>query len=809
MDRLLQDLRHAVRVLARTPLFTLAVMLSLGLGIGANTAMFSVVHAVLVAELPFRDPSRLVDVNEWSDGHPTAIAPANFVDWQNSVRSLAPMAVYRSRAFNLSTETGEPERLMGADVSSAFFEVLGVPPLLGRTLHPEDAEAAERRVVISHALWQRRFAAARDVVSRRLRIDGQPATVVGVMPRGFRFPEHAELWSASAYDVPAVAAGDPRRLRGIHYLRGVARLAEGVSIEQANAELAAISDALRRRHPGENANFTSKVIPLKEHVAGRAQEPLAILLAAVACMLLVVIANVAHLLMARATGRAREMAVRAAIGAARGALLRQLLTESVVLSLAGGGLGVLLAFWGVDVILALDPGEVPRLTPIGVDIRALAFAAGVSVATGLLFGLVPAWHASRPDLQGTLRDASRGTTGDGSRQLARKGLVLAEVAICLVLLVAAGLLFRSLAELLRVPLGFSTSQVISMQVAPAGEGYRAPPHFIEYWNRVLDRVRNVSGVRSAALAASAPMSPGRSILGFQVQGRPQLPASQLPLAHYLEVSPGYFTTLRIPLLRGREFLRQDALETPRVAIINDALARREFPGQDPIGQRISLGPDEQGTLQWLDIVGVSGDVRQYHVDQEPVPMIYGVHTSTPDRPFTVLVRAAGDPADVAGDVRAAIRAVDASLPVGQVRTLDEVIGASLTQRRFNLALLAAFAGLALVLAAAGIYGTVAYAVAQRTQEIGIRLALGATPREVLRLVLLDALRPVAGGLALGLGISLVVSRALAGQLYGVSPTDEATFVALPVLLGLVALAAAWAPAARALRVSPYVALRAD
>lgn len=790
-------------------MFTLAVMLSLGLGIGANTAMFSVVHAVLVAELPFRDPSRLVDVNEWSDGRPTAIAPANFVDWQTSVRSLAPLAVYRSRAFNLSTETGEPERLMGADVSSAFFEVFGVSPLLGRTLHPEDAEAADRRVVISHGLWQRRFAAARDVLSTRLRIDGQPATIVGVMPRGFRFPQDAEIWSASAYDVPAIAAGDPRPLRGTHYLRGVARLAEGVSIEQANAELAAISDELRRRHPDENANFTAQAIPLKEHVAGSAQEPLVILLAAVGCMLLVVIANVAHLLMARSTVRAREMAVRAAIGAGRRALMRQLLIESVVLSLAGGGLGVLLAFWGVDVILALDPGEVPRLTPIGVDARALAFAAGLSVATGLLFGLVPAWHASRPDLQGTLRDASRGTTGDGSRQLTRKGLVLAEVAICLVLLVAAGLLFRSLAELLRAPLGFSTSQVISMQVAPAGEGYRSPLHVIQYWNQVLDRVRSVPGVRSAALAARAPMSPGRSVLGFQVQGRPELPVSQLPLAHYLEVSPGYFTTLRIPLLRGREFLRQDALETPRVAIINDALARREFPGQDPIGQRISLGPDEQGVLQWLDIVGVSGDVRQYHVDQEPVPMIYGVHTSTPDRPFTVFVRTEGDPAAVAGDVRTAIRAVDASLPVTQVRTLDEVIGASLTQQRFNLALLAAFAGIALVLAAAGIYGTVAYAVAQRTQEIGIRLALGATPREVLRLVLVDALRPVVGGLVLGLGISLVVSRALAGQIYGVSPTDEATFVALPVLLGLIALVAAWVPAARALRVSPYVALRAD
>jgi predicted permease len=808
MDRFIQDLRHASRVLRTTPVFTLVVIFTLALGIGANTAMFSVVNAVLLQGLPFSDAARVVDINEYDRTGPTAIAPANFVDWQRMARSFESMAVYRPRTFNVSTGTGEPERLAGAQTSSTFFAVLGVTPILGRQFTREDAQPGRATVIVSYGFWQRRFGGA-DVVNRVIRLDGEPFTIAGVMPPAFNFPQDAEFWTAAAHDLPPGGFGDPRENRGGHYLRGVARLAHGVTLAQANAEVATISDQLKAQYPDTNTNFTTKVAPLQEQLIGTARTPLLILLGAVGCVLLIVIANVANLLMARATVRARELAIRAAIGANRRTLIRQLLTESVVMAVAGGVLGVLLAFWGVDLILALEPGEVPRVTPITVDSTALLFAVGLSLITGVLFGVGPAWQASRPQLQSTLKESTRGTTGEGSRQLARMGLVLAEVAISLVLLVGAGLLFRSLMTLLDVPLGFTTSGVMTMQVAPTGENYRAAGHFIAYWNRVLDDVRAVPGVKAAALSASAPMSPGMSVLAFQVAGRPEVPLHQSPLGHYLEVSPGYFATMGIPVLRGREFTARDAIEDPRVVVINEAMAQREFPNQEALGQRLSFGPGPDDQPQWLDIVGVVGNVRQYRADQAPVPMTYVVHTSTPQRSFSLIVRADGDALPLASSVRAAIQAVDPSLPIARARSLDEVIGASLTQRKFNMTLLVVFATIALVLALAGIYGTVAYAVAQRTQEIGIRVALGATTSEVLRLVLSDALKPVVAGLALGMIAAFALTRALERLVYGISTTDAITFVTLPVFLGLVALLASWLPARRATRVEPMIALRAD
>jgi putative ABC transport system permease protein len=808
MDRLLQDLRHAVRVLLKTPVFTVVVIFTLALGIGANTAMFSVVNAVLLQDLPFHDPARVVDINEYSNGNPTAIAPANFVDWRRMSRSFSAMAVYRPRTYNVATGSGEPERLPGAQTSSTFFDVLGVTPILGRAFTADDAEPGRATVVVSYGLWQRRFGGA-DVVNRTIRLNGEPFTVAGVMPPGFSFPQDAEFWTASAYDLPPGGPGDPRENRGGHYLRGVARLNDGVTLEQANAELATISDQLRAQYPETNTNFTTKAASLQDQLVGSARTPLLILLGAVGCVLLIVIANVANLLMARATVRARELAIRAAVGADRRTLIRQLMTESVVMAVIGGVLGVLLAFWGVDLILALDPGEVPRVTPISVDASALAFAFILSVVTGILFGVGPAWQASRPELQSTLKDATRGTTGEGSRQLTRMGLVLAEVALSLVLLVGAGLLFRSLVTLLDVPLGFTTSGVMTMQVAPAGENYRAPGHFISYWNRVLDNVRAVPGVKSAALSASAPMTPGMAVLAFQVAGRPEVPLHQSPLAQYLEVSPAYFSTMGIPVLKGREFSAHDAIENPRAIIINEAMARREFLNQEALGQRLSFGPAPDGEQQWLEVIGVVGNVRQYRADEAPVPMTYVVHTAAPQRSYSLIVRTDGDAMALAPSVRAAVQSVDPSLPIVRARTLDEVIGASLTQRRFNMTLLMVFAGIALVLAIAGIYGTVAYAVAQRTQEIGIRVALGATTREVLRLVLVDALKPVAGGLVLGMIGAFALTRALDRLVYGISTTDTLTFVTLPLFLGLVAMVASWLPALRATRVDPMIALRMD
>jgi putative ABC transport system permease protein len=793
-------------VLRKTPVFTLVVIFTLAVGIGANTAMFSVVNAVLLQDLPFDDPGRVVDINEYDQSGPTAIAPANFVDWRKMSRSFSAMAVYRPRTYNMSTGSGEPERLAGAQTSSTFFDVLGVRPLFGRVFARQDAEPGTTTVIISYRLWQRRFAGA-DVVNRTLRLNGEPHTIVGVMPAAFNFPQDAELWTAAPHDLPPGGPGDPRENRGGHYLRGVARLAQGVSLEQANAELATISSQLRAQYPDTNTNFTTRAAPLQDQLIGSARMPLLILLGAVGCVLLIVVANVANLLMARATVRARELAIRAAVGANRSTLIRQLLTESVVMASVGGVLGVLLAFWGVDLILALEPGDIPRVTPIRVDEAALIFAVGLSLITGVLFGVGPAWQASRPQLQSTLKDATRGTTGEGSRQLARMGLVLAEVAISLVLLVGAGLLFRSLTTLLDVPLGFTTSGVLTFTVAPTGENYRAPGHFIAYWDRVVENVRSVPGVKAAALSASAPMTPGMSVLAFQVAGRPEVPLHQAPLGHYLEVSPGYFATLGIPVLKGREFSRQDAIENPRVIVINEAMAQREFPGQEPIGQRFSYGPGPGDEAQWLEVVGVVANVRQYRADQAPVPMTYVLHTSAPQRAYSLIVRTDGSASTLAPAVRDAVKSVDPSLPIARARTLEEVIGASLTQRKFNMTLLVLFAGIALVLAIAGIYGTVAYAVAQRTQEIGIRVALGATTRQVLRLVLVDALKPVIGGLALGMVAALAFTRALSGLLYGISATDTVTFVTLPLFLGCVAMLASWLPALRATRVDPMIALR--
>lgn len=811
MDRFLQDLRHAVRMLQKTPAFTAVVILTLAVGIGANTAMFTVVNAVLLEQLPIRDPDRVVDLNEVeiADRSRGAIAPANFVDWRASAQSFESMSVYMRRTFNVAFETGEPERLRGVSASTSFFDTLGIAPVLGRAFTAADAEPGQdASIVLSHAFWQRRFGGRADAIGKTVRINGRPHTVVGVMPASFNFPQEAGFWTPAAYDLPSADGSDPRGDRDSHYLWGLARLKPGVTIAQANAELATIGGRLAEAYPDTNANFEPIVRPLQTQLVGAARTPLLVLFGAVAFVLLIVVANVANLLLARATVRGRELAIRAAIGADRRTLVRQLLTESLLLSLAGGVLGVLLAFWGVDLILALDPGEVPRITPIAIDGTVLFFGLAVSLVTGVLFGVVPAWQASCPDLQGTLRDQARGTTGDGGRHLARAGLVMAEVAISLVLLVGAGLLFRSLISLLDVPLGFSTGGVLTLQVSPAGESYREPAQVAQYWERVLDRVRALPGAERVALTDAPPLISGFTITTYLVDGRPALPPSQQPLSHLVRVSPDYFSTLGIPVLRGREFERADAVTSPRTIVINEAMARREFPGQDPIGQRFAFESDADGAEIWLEIVGVVGDVRQYGADQPPVPMTYAVHTSPPASAMTVLVRAAHAPA-LSGPLSAALQAIDPSLPLGQARTLDQVVGMSLTQRRFNVTLLTVFAGIALALAVAGIYGTVAYAVAQRTQEIGIRLALGAHRREILGLVLADALKPVAAGLVIGVVAALALSSALDRLVYGVSTTDPVTFGLLPAFLGVVALLASAIPAVRATRVDPMAALRTE
>lgn len=811
MARILQDLRHAVRMLVKTPVFTAVIIVTLALGIGANTAMFSIVNAVLLQGLPFREPDRIVDLNEVERRDPTgggAIAPATFLDWRARTTTLAVMSVYQPRNFNVAPATGEPARLRGATTSTTFFDVLGVSPLLGRQFTRDDAApGAGKVIVVSYGFWQRQLGGAQNAVQQTVRLNGEPYTVVGVMPATVNFPQNANFWVPALYDVPGCGPGDARTQRDMHCLRAIARLTPGVSLPQVSSELATVSDQLAAEYPESAKNFTAVARPLHDLLVGSARTPLLVLLGAVACVLLIMVANVANLLMARSSVRSRELAIRAALGAGRATLVRQLLTESVLLAVVGGAVGVLLALWGVDLILALEPGDVPRVTPIAVDRVALGFALVLSVVTGVLFGVVPAWQTSTPNLQHTLKDNSRGATGDGQRHFARAALVLAEVSISLMLLVGAGLLFRSLMTLVDVPLGFASSRILTVSVSPTGDGYRSPGQRLTYWNGVVERVSALPGVERVALTDSLPMSGGINVLAFQPDTRGELPPPEQPITNYVSAGPGYFGTLGIPVLRGREFTAQDLVENPRVIVINEAMARREFPGGDPIGHRFSFGPRDDGQPDWLEIVGVVGNVRQYRADEDPVPMTYAPDVSSGAQ--TLVIRAAGDTQAVTGAVRAALQALDPSLPVSPPRSLDDVVGASLTQRRFNMTLLVAFAGVALVLALAGIYGTVAYAVAQRTQEIGIRVALGATKGEILRLVLVGALRPVALGLVVGLVGAFGFTRLLEGLVYGVSTTDPLTFLALPLMLAAVAFVAGLVPALRATRVDPLDALRID
>ena len=815
MDKLIRDLRHAVRMLLKTPVFTSVVVFTLAVGIGANTAMFSIVNGVLLQGLPFQHPERIVDLNEVERRDITgggAIAPATFIDWRKMATSYDVMSVFSPRTYNVTPDTGEPARVRGTIASSSFFAVLGVSPILGRGFTPADAEPGRgQSVVLSFGFWQRQFAGKPDVINQTVRLNGQPHTVIGVMPATLNFPDASNFWVPATHDVPGCGPpnADPREQRGAHCLRGVARLKEGTSVQQANTELRTISDHLAKQYPEESSNFIGIATPLQDRLVGSARTPLLVLLGAVGCVLLIVVANVANLLMARATVRARELAIRAAIGADRSTLMRQLLTESVVIALVGGVLGVLLAFWGVDLILALDPGEVPRVAPVSVDGYALGFALLLSLVTGVLFGVVPAWQASRPELQSTLKDNTRGATGDGQRHFARAGLVLAEVSLSLVLLVGAGLLFRSLMTLVDMPMGFSTSRMLTMSVAPTGENYKSPGQFVAYWDRVLETIGALPGVEQVALTGSVPMGGGMSVLAFQPDNKPLVPPNQQPVSNFVDIGAGYFSTMGIPVVRGREFTREDTTLDPRVIIINEAMARREFPNEDPIGHRFSFGPDERGEQQWVEIVGVVGNVRQYRADQEPVPITYAPNSGAPSRAQNLMIRTKGDPMSVAGPVRAALQSLDPSLPVSPPRTLDDVVGASLTQRRFNMTLLIVFAGIALILAIAGIYGTVAYSVAQRTQEIGIRVALGATSREILGLVLFGSLKPVAAGLAIGVIAALGLTRLLSGLVYGVSTTDPVTFISLPLLLGLVAFLAGLFPALKASRIDPLEALRVD
>jgi putative ABC transport system permease protein len=799
MDTLLQDLRYAVRSLLRRPAFAAVVVLTLALGVGANTAIFSVVNGVLLRPLPYREPDRLMVVwgNHTTIGHETASLP-DFLDWRREGGSFAHMAAIASTAFNL-TGDGEPERVKGAWVTADFFPTFGVAPVLGRGFTPEEETSGRGQVVVvSHGFWQRRFGSDPGAVGKTIMLNGVPLTVVGVAPRGFRVQGDAELWRPLRTDTTQGRRSD--------YLFVVGRLKPGVTRERAQAEMATIATRLQRQYPETNTNWGVDVVPLKDEIVGEVRPALLVFMGAVSLVLLIACANVANLLLARAAAREREIAIRATLGAGQARLFRQMLTESVVLGVAGGAVGLVLAAWGVDAIQAARPDLLPRLDEVGLDWRVLAFTLLLSVATGVLFGLAPALRLARGDMQDSLREGARGASaGLGARRL-RSALVLAEVALALVLLVGAGLLIRSFDRLQQVSPGFNPAGVLTAQIVFPSAKYPDAERVPVLYGQLAEKLAATPGVRSASVSSNVPMQ-GPPYISFAIEGRPDVEDGVVQDVQPFVVSPGHFRTFEIPLLQGRALADQDNATAPDVVVISREMARRFFAGEDPVGKRITFGDPADTAATWRTIVGVVGDVKQEGLSADAYPQLYMPVAQNPQRGVYVSLRTAGDPLAAAPALRRTVKEVDADVPLADVMTMEQRVAGSVTQSRVNTALLAVFAAVALVLAGVGIYGVTSYSVEQRTREIGIRMALGAKPGDVLRLVVRQGMTPVLVGLAVGLVGAFAATRLLRSMLYDVSATDPATFAAVALFLVAVGLLSAYLPARRATRVPPTEALR--
>ncbi|HEU4631082.1 MAG TPA: ABC transporter permease [Gemmatimonadaceae bacterium] len=805
MDSLLRDLRYALRTLRKTPGFTFFAVLTLALGIGAASTIFSVVNTVLLSPLPYRDPGSIVAIYEANpkdgvDAFP--VAPANFMDWQRDNRVFSAIGASRNRPLNLTASGAEPERIPAAQVTAGYFTALGVAPRLGRAFTAEeDAPGGGHAAILSDALWRRRFSADPKVVGQTITLNDQPYTVVGVAPASMRLPStQTELW------VPMAFSAEEAANRGNHSMSVVARLRPGVTLEQARAEMRAIAQRIAATYPALQKGFTTNVRPLSEDIVGDARTPLFVLAGAVGFVLLICCANVANLMLARAAGRQKEIAIRSAIGAGRRHIVRQLLAESVVLAILGGGVGLLLSTWGVDLLVALGPRELPRLDELAVDGRVAAFAITVSMLTGLVFGVAPALHASRADLNETLKDGTKGSSGGPARARARQALLVAEVAISLTLLVGAGLMLRSMSRLRDVDPGFETANLLTGVVSLPATKYDTPEKRVAFFDAVGERLRAAPGVERVAFVANLPLSGSVSMSGYWIEGKtPVGDNTKVPVASSYVVTADYFRTMEIPLARGRLFTAQDRAGTPYVAIINETLARQQFGAEDPVGKRIQFDPDSGA---YYEIVGVVGDVLHRGLGEDAPPQLYITYAQNPFGGLTAVVRGASATA-LTNALRGAVREVDADLPVARIRSMEELIAEGIARPRFITLLLGTFAGVALVLAVVGIYGVVAYSVAQRTQEFGIRMALGADARRVLGEVVGQATRVTAVGVAIGVAAALVMSRGLTSLLFQVNAADPLTYGAIVGVLLVVTVVASWVPARRATRVSPMAALRPE
>jgi putative ABC transport system permease protein len=813
MENLWQDIRYGVRSLWKRPGFTAVAVITLALGIGANTAIFSVVNATLLRPLPFKEPERVVMVwgflpkmAQTADQLPSS--SGNFVSLREQNHSLENLAAFRSWGWQL-TGGGEPELLRGARVSSDFFKAVGVNPILGHSFtSEEDMPNRASIAIISYGLWQRHFGSDQNVIGKTMTLTGQNVMVVGVMPQGFQFPGGANMISGLQFalqnDVwmPLALTDEDKRQQGNLNLALIGRLKSGVSPDQAQTELRTLQQNL----PLGKVEYTVNVVPLHQQMVGKIRKLLLVLLATVALVLLIACANIANLLLARATSREKEIAIRSALGAGRLRLIRQLLTEALVLSLAGGALGFLLAVWGSSMLVSLVPKDVPRIHEVSVDGRILIFTLLVSVVTGVVFGMTPALQASKLDLNESLKEGLRGTTTGLRENRLRSLLVVSEVAMALILLVSAALLTKSFVRLLDVNPGFNPANVLALDIQLPNlppSRYAKDEEQTAFFQQLMERVEALPGVSEASGVVTLPLSGAFESTDLIVPGRESTAEGQRPEADYTAVTTDYFRTMQIPLLQGREFTTQDRQGAPGVVIINEALARSQWPNDDPIGKRFTIGFEKEPR----EIVGVVGSIKQTTLDAEVRPAMFMPHLQSPTGGMTVLVRTATEPLALAAAVREQVRGLDKDVPVTNIRTMDQVFDASVAQPRFSMLVVALFAVLALVLSSVGIYGVMAYSVSRRAHEIGVRMALGARSGQVLKLVLKEGMTLVVLGIAIGLFGALALTRLLATLLFGVSAKDPITFISVATLLAAVAFIACYIPARRATKVDPLVALR--
>jgi putative ABC transport system permease protein len=806
---LLQDVRYGLRTLAKNPGFTTIAILALALGIGANSAIFSVVDAVLLRPLPFKNPTQLVML--WENaahlGFPRDTpSPANFLDWQKQATGFTGMAAMSERSFNL-TGLGEPERLEGRRVSANLFDLLGVSARLGRTFVPEDDKPATHVVLLSHSLWQRRFGSDPGAIGRALTLNGESYTVVGVMPPFVQLPgfenRNDQLWVPIAF--PAKEATE----RGNHFLEVIARLKPGVTLKQAQAEMDTIATRLEKQYPTYNTRRGAVVVPLHEQVVGEIRTALLILLGAVAFVLLIACANVANLLLARAAVRQKEIALRLALGASRSRLTRQFLTESVLLALFGGALGLLLALAGIQVLKTLIPVTIAQVETITIDGRVLVFTLVVALMTGIAFGLVPAIQGSHFNLNDTLKEGGRGSGGGSKGNRIRGLLVIGEVAVSFVLLIGAGLLINSFLHLRNLDPGFRSDHLLTMKVNLSAVKYPDRERRAAFFDEVMRRVRELPGVQSAAVAGNLPLTYNGDSMNISVEGVPDPPPDQQPDVIFRAIGPGYFATMAIPIVRGRDFADQDNGDSKDVVIISEKTAQQFWPGQDPIGKRLKPGSSTSNS-PWREVIGIVKDVRQNDFVASPKRQMYFTYRQLKNIPANALVvRTSIEPMSLAAPVRNAIWSVDKDQTVADIDTMDHIVAEAVARQRFSMLLLGLFAALALLLASIGIYGVMSYSVAQRTREIGIRIALGARRADVLRMTVKQALKLVGVGMMIGLAAAFLLTRVLASLLFGVSATDPITFIGISVVLLAVAILASYVPALRATRVDPIVALRAQ